>query len=66
MDKALARLQHQESKDGEENWNSLNAITYDTAVSVLGEPNRKHQDWFDDGDKKLKALSEERSNARLK
>ena len=66
MDKALARLHHQESEDGKENWNSINAITYDTSVSVLSEPNRKHQDWFDDRDKKLKALLEERSNARLK
>ena len=56
MDKALARLQHQESEDGEENWNSLNAITYDTAVSVLGELNRKHHDWLDDRDKKRKEV----------
>ena len=65
-DMALTGSQHQESEDVKENWNSLKAITYDSAVSVLGKPNRKHQDWFDDNNKKLKALLEERTNARVK
>ena len=33
---------------------------------VLCKSNRKHQDWFDDTDKKAKALLEERNNARVK
>ena len=40
-DKALAGLQNHETEDVKENWNSLKAITYDTAVNVLGKPNRK-------------------------
>ena len=33
---------------------------------VLCKSNRKHQDWFDDTDKKAGALLEERNNARVK
>ena len=33
---------------------------------VLYKYNRKNQDWFDDSDKKAKALLEERINARIK
>ena len=33
---------------------------------VLCKSNRKHQNWFDDTDKKAKALLEERNNARVK
>ena len=38
-DKALAGLQNHETEDVKENWNSLKAITYETAVNVLGKPN---------------------------
>ena len=55
MDKALARSQHLQSET-EENWNSLRATTYDTALSVLGKLGRKHQDWFKDRNKKVKDL----------
>ena len=41
QDKALAGLQNHETEDVKENWNSLKAITYDTAVNVLGKPSRK-------------------------
>ena len=63
MDKTLAGLQHQESEIVEENWSSLEATKYDTALSVLGKSNCKHQDWFNDTDKKL---LEERNTARVK
>ena len=65
-DKALAGLQNHETEDVKENWNSLKAITYDTAVNVFGKPNRKHQDWFEGSNKKLKTLLEIRTNARVK
>ena len=55
MDKALARSQHLQSET-EENWNSLRATTYDTALSVLGKLGRKHQDWFKDRNQKVKDL----------
>lgn len=63
MDKTLAGLQHQESEIVEENWSSLEAAIYDTALSVLGKSNCKHQDCFNDTDKKL---LEERNTARMK
>ena len=63
MDKTLAGLQHQESEIAEENWSSLEATIYDTALSVLGKSNSKHQDWFNDTDKKL---LQERNTARVK
>ena len=44
MDKALEGLYHQDSEVVEENCNFSKAITLDTAVSVLGKSNRKHQD----------------------
>ena len=55
MDEALAGSQHLQSET-EENWNSLRATTYDTALSVLGKLGRKHQDWFEDSNKKVKDL----------
>ena len=63
MDKTLAGLQHQESEIAEENWSSLEATIYDTALSVLGKSNSKHQDWFNDTDKKL---LQEWNTARVK
>ena len=66
MHKALAGLKHQESEVVEENW-FLKATTYDTALrlSDFGKSSRKHQDRFDDTDKKAKAVLEERNNARV-
>ena len=55
MDKALAGSQHLQSET-EENQNSLRQTTYDTALSVLGKFGRKHQDWFEDSNKKVKDL----------
>lgn len=63
MDKTLAGLQHQESEIVEENWSSLEVTIYNSALSVLGKSNCKHQVWFNDTDKKL---LEERNTARVK
>ena len=63
MDKTLLGLQHQGSEIVEENWSSLEATICDTALIVLGKSNCKHQDWFNDTDKKL---LEERNTARAK
>lgn len=38
MNKSLAGLQHQESEIVQENWSSLEAPIYDTALSVLVNP----------------------------
>ena len=37
---------------------------YQTASDVLGYPERKHQDWFDEYDEHLKKLLEARNTAR--
>ena len=37
---------------------------YQTASDVLGHPERKHQDWFDEHDEHLKKLLEARNTAR--
>ena len=63
MDKTLAGLQYQESEIAAENWSSLEATIYDTTLSVLGKSSCKHQDWFNDTDKKL---LEERNTTRVK
>lgn len=60
MDKTPLGLQHQGLEIVEENWSSLEATICDTALIVLGKSNCKHQDWFNDTDKKL---LEERNTA---
>ena len=41
-------------------------IDYETAEEVLGRPQRKHQDWFSEDDKRLDTLLEQRNIARSK
>ena len=61
MEKVLAGSQHHQWSETEENWS-----TYGTALSVLGKPSRKHQDCFEDSNKKVKALLDVGNNARVK
>lgn len=53
-----------ENGDLEENWIKLKDTVYSTASNVLGKQSRKHQDWFDEHDKHLSWLIEERNKAR--
>ena len=48
----------------EEKWATLKNTVYQTASDVLGHPERKHQDWFDEHDEHLKKLLKARNTAR--
>ena len=63
MDSNLSSLGERDA-GVEENWKQLRDVVYDTAKSVLGKPDRKHQDWFDEYDERLQQLIETRNKAR--
>ena len=44
---------------------SLRTAVYNAAEKVFEKPKRKHQDWFDELDKHLGELLEQRKNARV-
>ncbi|XP_068714174.1 uncharacterized protein [Montipora foliosa] len=50
----------------EEKWATLKDTVCQTASDVLGYPERKHQDWFDEHDEHLEKLLEARNTARSK
>ena len=37
-------------------WNSLKSVTLKVAADVLGSPDRKHRDWFDENDPLIKPM----------
>lgn len=43
-----------------EDWLNLSRAVYDTARNVLGKPERKYQDWFDQNDEHLRNLLDKR------
>ena len=56
------------NSDGDKNiedcWSELKTTVYDTAEKVIPKQKRKHQDWFDENDGRLKVLIETRNAAR--
>ena len=66
MSKALRDCEDLEkSTDVEAQWKALRTAVYNTAEKVCEKPKRKHQDWFDELDKHLGELLEQRNNARV-
>ena len=48
------------SEDPEENWTVFQKVVHSSAATNIGHPSRKHQDWFDENDKEIKLLLEEK------
>ena len=56
MDSALAQWEEKESSTPDEEWAALQQVVYNAAKTYLGNPDRKHQDWFDTNDQELQTL----------
>ena len=55
----LDALEHS-SEDVDESWTVLRDIVHSSAMDSLGPVSRKHQDWFDENDKEIQGLLEEK------
>ena len=55
----LDALKHS-SEDVDENWTVFRDIVLSSAMDSLGPASRKHQDWFDENDKEIQGLLEEK------
>ena len=51
------------TEDSTEKWDQFKNVVSETAKSVLGPTQRIHQDWFDDNDKQITQLLQEKNNA---
>jgi hypothetical protein len=52
--------------DVEGRWKMLKETTLSTAKQVLGKPQRRHQDWFDEADEEMNKLLELRNLAKAR
>ena len=61
-----SRSEHS-SEDVDESWTVFRDIVHSSAMDSLGPVSRKHQDWFDENDKEIQGLLEEKhqKNTRL-
>ena len=55
----LDALEHS-SEDVDESWTVFRDTVHSSAMDSLGPVSRKHQDWFDDNDKEIQGLLEEK------
>ena len=61
MDKNLKIwIDENEGKSVNEKWTTLRGLVHETAKDVLCNPDRKHQDWFNNSDQRLHELLEAR------
>ena len=51
------------TEDCTEKWDQFKNVVNETAKSVLGPEQRKHQDWFDDNDEQIAQLLQEKTSA---
>ena len=55
----LGALEHS-SEDVDESWTVFRDTVHSSAMDSLGPVSRKHQDWFDENDKEIQGLLEEK------
>ena len=55
----LDALQHS-SEDIDESWTVFSDTVHSSAMDSIGPVSRKHQDWFDENDKEIQGLLEEK------
>ena len=55
----LDALEHS-SEDVDESWTVFRDTVHSSAMNSLGQVSRKHQDWFDENDKEIQGLLEEK------
>ena len=60
IDEVLGKKSFQVESTLDEDWQSLSNTVYNIANKVLGTPERKHQDWFDQNDQHLRDLLDRR------
>ena len=63
MDKALADWRVQDHMTVDQSWATLSQVVHKTASNILGKPERKHQDWFNQEDSELQLLLRKRDEA---
>ena len=61
----LDALEHS-SEDVDESWTVFRDTVHSSAMNSLGPVSRKHQDWFDENDKEIQGLLEEKHQKLLK
>ena len=66
MDRAITEQLNGNCPTPKESWETLQQVVYSTAKTCLGKPDRKHQDWFDPSDQKLRNLLEKKDKAHQK
>ena len=55
----LDALEHS-SEDVDESWTVFRDTVYSSTMNFIGPVSRKHQDWFDENDKEIQGLLEEK------
>ena len=53
MDSALVQWEENENSAPDKEWAALQQVVYNTAKTYLGNPDSKHQDWFNPNDQEL-------------
>ena len=57
MDSALAKWEDKYISTPADKWAALQQVEYTTAMTYIGKPDRKHQDWFDPDHQELQTVT---------